>query len=82
MKSMTGRSVVACAAILATAIGMASLNQASAQQKLKSYKSDTKEFWTNPPDDWFLGDETEAHRRGSRRRRARRPVRPMPNSQP
>src|SRR6187402_1157281 len=62
MKSMTGRSVVACAAILATAIGMASLNQASAQQKLKSYKSDTKEFWTNPPDDWFLGDETEAQK--------------------
>lgn len=43
--------------------------QAGAQQKagdakpaLKSYKSDTKDFWQNPPDDWFLGDETEAQK--------------------
>ena len=38
---------------------------ARAQQKqdsskpLKHYESGTKEFWTHPPDDWFLGDETE-----------------------
>lgn len=58
MKSMLGRSVLACAVILAT-VG---ITHVSAQQKLKSYKSDTKDFWTNPPDDWFLGDETEAQK--------------------
>src|SRR6218665_3214332 len=58
MKSIFGRSVLACAVILAT-VG---ITQVSAQQKLKSYKSDTKDFWTNPPDDWFLGDETEAQK--------------------
>ena len=56
--------MLACAAILAIA-GIASLGitQASAQQKaLKKYESGTKEFWTHPPDDWFLGDETEAQK--------------------
>ena len=34
-----------------------------AQQKgLKHYESGNKEFWTHPPDDWFLGDETEAQK--------------------
>src|SRR4051812_34761666 len=59
MTSIIHRSVFACAAILA----IAGISQASAQQpQLKSYKSDTKEFWTHPPDDWFLGDETEAQK--------------------
>ena len=58
MKSVFYRSVVACAALLA----IAGINQVGAQTKLKSYKSDTKEFWTNPPPDWFLGDEIEAQR--------------------
>src|SRR3978361_2237741 len=59
MKSVFYRSVLACAAIL-TVVG---ITQASAQQKpLKSYQSGNKEFWTHPPDDWFLGDETEAQK--------------------
>jgi CO dehydrogenase/acetyl-CoA synthase alpha subunit len=58
MRSIFYRTVFACAAL----ITVAGMTQASAQQKLKSYKSDTKEFWTNPPDDWFLGDETEAQK--------------------
>ncbi len=58
MTSIFHRSVLACAAILA----IAGISQASAQQKLKSYQSGTKEFWTHPPDDWFLGDETEAQK--------------------
>lgn len=74
MTSMFRRSVLACAAVLA----FAGIGQASAQEKLKSYKSDTKEFWTNPPPDWFLGDETEAQKVW-RRRPARRPASPMPN---
>src|SRR5229473_4813064 len=59
MQSVLNRSVLACAAIL-TIVG---ISQAAAQQKpLKKYESGTKEFWTHPPDDWFLGDETEAQK--------------------
>src|SRR6202522_4392797 len=59
MKSVFNRSVFAGAAILA----VVGITQASAQQKpLKSYQSGNKEFWTHPPDDWFLGDETEAQK--------------------
>src|SRR5207247_9201599 len=58
MKSTFNRSVLALAAVLA----VAGASQASAQQKLKSYESGNKEFWTHPPDDWFLGDETEAQK--------------------
>ena len=62
MKSAFNRSMLACAAILAIS-AIAGASQASAQQKaLKKYESGTKEFWTNPPDDWFLGDETEAQK--------------------
>jgi len=57
MKSIFQKSILACAAILAVA-GLSS--QASAQ--LKKYESGTKEFWTHPPPDWFLGDETEAQK--------------------
>src|SRR5260370_19326130 len=57
MQSGFNGSVLACAAIL-TIVG---ISQAAAQQKpLKKYESGTKEFWTQPPDDWFLADETEA----------------------
>ena len=61
MKSAFNRSILALAAI-----GLvAGAGQANAQQKdrpLKKYQSGTKEFWTHPPDDWFLGDETEAQK--------------------
>ena len=30
-----------------------------AKAQLKHYNSTKKEFWTHPPQDWFLGDETE-----------------------
>src|SRR3977135_4039408 len=59
MKSAFNRSILALAAILV----VAGASQASAQQQgLKKYESGTKEFWTHPPDDWFLGDETEAQK--------------------
>src|ERR1700716_4679697 len=59
MKSAFNRSILALTAILV----VAGASQASAQQKpLKKYDSGTKEFWTHPPDDWFLGDETEARK--------------------
>jgi len=77
MKSAFNRSILALAAIVV----VAGASQANAQQKpLKKYESGTKEFWTHPPDDWFLGDETEP-KKGSRRRPGRRPDRRMPNSQ-
>ena len=31
-------------------------------QGLKKYESNNKNFWLNPPADWFLGDETEAQK--------------------
>ena len=53
MKSAINRSVVALAAIAI----VAGAGLARAQDKsLHSYQSGTKEFWTHPPDDWFLGD--------------------------
>src|ERR1700684_816086 len=59
MKSTFNRSVLALAAIAM----LAGASQVSAQQKgLHSYQSGNKEFWTHPPDDWFLGDETEAQK--------------------
>src|SRR3984885_1867511 len=58
MKSAFNRSILALAAISI----VAGAGQVSAQSKLKSYQSGTKEFWTHPPDDWFLGDETEAQK--------------------
>src|SRR6267142_6993646 len=59
MKSAFNRSILALTAILV----IAGVSQAGAQQKqLKKYESGTKEFWTHPPDDWFLGDETEAQK--------------------
>src|ERR1700689_5863297 len=64
MKSALNRSILALAAITV----VAGAGQANAQQTnapaggLHSYQSGTKEFWTHPPDDWFLGDETEAQK--------------------
>src|SRR3954454_2450805 len=59
MKSALNRSILALAAMFV----VAGAGQASAQQKgLHKYESGTKEFWTHPPDDWFLGDETEAQK--------------------
>src|SRR6476661_10048629 len=59
MKSAFNRSILALAAVLV----VAGVSQVGAQQKpLKKYESGTKDFWTNPPPDWFLGDETEAQK--------------------
>jgi glucose/arabinose dehydrogenase len=43
------------------AVAVAGLLFASAARTddLKSYDSSKKEFWTHPPDDWFMGDETK-----------------------
>jgi glucose/arabinose dehydrogenase len=60
MKPAFHRSLSALTAIAFVAVA----SQASAQEQraLKKYESGTKEFWTHPPDDWFLADENEAQR--------------------
>ena len=59
MKSAFNRSILALTTILA----VAATGPVAAQDKgLKKYESGNKEFWTHPPDDWFLGDETEAQK--------------------
>src|SRR6202795_5168832 len=61
MKSFLHRSFLA----LATIGLVAGVSVANAQQNdrpLKKEESGTKDFWTHPPDDWFLGDETEAQK--------------------
>ena len=45
-------------------------------QDLKKYESNNKNFWLNPPADWFLGDET-AEQKGL----APNPGQPLPSSQ-
>jgi hypothetical protein len=50
------QSVLALAAVAllaGTSVGHA---QQDKNKPLKKYESGTKEFWTHPPDDWFLGD--------------------------
>ena len=60
MKPAFHRSLCALTAIALVAV--ASQASAQAQRELKKYESGTKEFWTHPPDDWFLGDENEAQK--------------------
>src|SRR5215831_20473946 len=64
MKSPFHRSVLALAAIglLAGASFASAQQQSQWQRPLKKYESGTKDFWIHPPDDWFLGDETEAQK--------------------
>ncbi|MGY3645607.1 glucose/arabinose dehydrogenase [Bradyrhizobium sp. LM4.3] len=61
MTSMFHRSVLALAAVALLAGTSAGYAQ-DKNKPLKKYESGTKEFWTHPPDDWFLGDETEAQK--------------------
>src|ERR1700754_5190996 len=63
MTSMFHRSVLALAAVaLLAGTSAGNAQQQDKSRALKKYESGTKEFWTHPPDDWFLGDETEAQK--------------------
>jgi hypothetical protein len=64
MKSTFHRCVLALATMgIVAGASMASAQaQADKNRPLKKYESGTKDFWTHPPDDWFLGDETEAQK--------------------
>ncbi|MBV8698518.1 MAG: sorbosone dehydrogenase family protein, partial [Bradyrhizobium sp.] len=60
MISAFHKSILALATIgLVAGAGLANAQQQDKDRPLKKYESGTKEFWTHPPDDWFLGDETE-----------------------
>src|SRR6201988_1657641 len=61
MKPPFHQTIIALAAIgLIAGVGAAKAQQKEDQSRaLKHYGSGTKDFWTHPPDDWFLGDETE-----------------------
>lgn len=50
-------TIVAATAAVAVA-GFLFASSASTEE-LKHYDSNNKEFWTHPPDDWFMGDETQ-----------------------
>jgi glucose/arabinose dehydrogenase len=56
----------AAGVLLAGACALACLSAAAqapaAASGVKSYDSTKKEFWSNPPPDWFLGDETQAQK--------------------
>jgi glucose/arabinose dehydrogenase len=39
--------------------GLALIPATGAKAQLKHYDSSSKDFWLHPPQDWFLGDETE-----------------------
>jgi glucose/arabinose dehydrogenase len=56
-KAIPGKSVFARCLFLTSIMVAASAGVAAAQE-LKHYDSTGKNFWQNPPPDWFLGDET------------------------
>jgi glucose/arabinose dehydrogenase len=47
------------AAVIGCGSGTVQAQQQQAAGGLKKYDSSGKDFWMNPPADWFLGDETE-----------------------
>ena len=56
-------TILALAAVgLIAGAGFAKAQQQQQNRPLKHYESGSKDFWTHPPDDWFLGDETEAQK--------------------
>jgi glucose/arabinose dehydrogenase len=69
------KAVHAClVGAIAAVFGCGSLSVQA--QDLKHYESNNKNFWLNPPADWFLGDET-AEQKGL----TPNPGQPLPSSQ-
>jgi glucose/arabinose dehydrogenase len=62
-RNVSTRLTIAGAGVLAVAAMLAAPPSARADDKpLIKHDSTSKDFWLHPPDDWFLGDETEAQR--------------------
>ncbi|MBV1699049.1 MAG: PQQ-dependent sugar dehydrogenase [Hyphomicrobiales bacterium] len=47
------------AATAAVAVAGFLFTSGAKTEELKHYDSNNKQFWTHPPDDWFMGDETK-----------------------
>jgi glucose/arabinose dehydrogenase len=47
------------AATAAVAVAGLLISSGARTEDLKHYDSNNKQFWTHPPDDWFMGDETQ-----------------------
>ncbi len=56
LKTSGAALVAACAAIAVAGFLFAS---GTGAEELKHYDSNNPNFWLHPPDDWFMGDETE-----------------------
>ena len=56
-KLRTGAAAMFAATALVAIAGLVPASAPRAEE-LKHYESNNKQFWTHPPDDWFMGDET------------------------
>jgi len=57
-KLRTGPAVIV-AATAAVAVAGLLYTSGARTEELKHYNSMSKDFWLHPPDDWFMGDETQ-----------------------
>ena len=57
-KLKTGPAIIV-AATAAVAVAGFLFASGARTEELKHYDSNTKDFWLHPPDDWFMGDETQ-----------------------
>ncbi len=71
----TALANVCLAGAVAAVFGCGSVTVQAQGSDLKKYESNSKDFWLNPPADWFLGDET-AEQKGH----APNPGQPTPSS--
>ena len=82
-KLKTGAAAIVAATAIVAVAGLLFASGARTEE-LKHYDSSKKDFWLHPPDDWFMGDETEGaegHRTFSIPCR-RRPASPTKRSWP
>ena len=52
-------AVTLVAATVAVAVAGLLFASGASTEELKHYDSSKKDFWLHPPDDWFMGDETQ-----------------------
>jgi glucose/arabinose dehydrogenase len=57
-KLKAGAATMVAATVAAAVAGFLFASGANSDE-LKHYDSNTKNFWLHPPDDWFMGDETQ-----------------------
>ena len=57
-KLKTGAAAIVAATAIVAVAGLLFASGARTEE-LKHYDSSKKDFWLHPPDDWFMGDETQ-----------------------